>query len=481
VSLRGRLLLVTVGLVAAGLVVADVATFKFTRAFLEQRVDEQLTAARPFAAAALTDRGPFGQPPPGVVVPPGTYAEFRNGAGDVVAATTFGYQEGSSPPLPAELPEPSSDGSSDRTVAFTVRQGGTSWRALATTIGGVGTLIVAVPLTETTATLRQLLGVELVASVLVLAAVIGLALWLVRLGLRPLEDMGETADAIAAGDLSRRVSPAEPRTEVGRLGMALNGMLAQIEAAFEQRKASEHRLRRFVADASHELRTPLTSIRGYAELFRRGADQRPEDLARSMAAIEAEAARMGVLVDDLLLLARLDQGRPLERERVDLATVASQAVDAARAIDAARDVSLEVDGDVTILGDAGRLRQVLDNLLDNVRVHTPAGTPAHVRLAREADEVAVSVSDEGPGLADEVRATAFERFSRGDSTRSRGTGGAGLGLAIVAAIVEAHGGSVEVGETAAGATFELRLPADGSGPGGTGPQPAASPNRSSNT
>jgi two-component system OmpR family sensor kinase len=320
-------------------------------------------------------------------------------------------------------------------------------------------LIVAVPLTETNATLRQLLGVELVASAVVLAAAVVLALWLVRLGLKPLEDMATTADAIAAGDLSRRVAPAEKRTEVGRLGMALNGMLSQIEAAFEQRSNSEERLRRFVADASHELRTPLTSIRGYAELFRRGAEARPEDLARSMAAIETEAVRMGVLVDDLLLLARLDQGRPLEHERVDLGAVAGEAVSAARAIDPSRDVSLEIEGEVVVDGDAGRLRQVLDNLLDNARVHTPEGTPAHVRVARQGDDVVVTVSDKGPGLSPEARRRVFERFYRDDGARSRETGGAGLGLAIVAAIAEAHSGAVRVLDGDGGAAFEVRMPA----------------------
>jgi two-component system OmpR family sensor kinase len=340
-----------------------------------------------------------------------------------------------------------------------VNEAGTSWRALATTLPGVGTLIVAVPLSETTATLRQLLGVELAASAIVLAAVIGLALWLVRLGLKPLEDMGLTADAIAAGDLTRRVEPANPRTEVGRLGMALNGMLSQIEAAFEQRTKSEDRLRRFVADASHELRTPLTSIRGYAELFRRGAGQRPEDLERSMAAIEAEASRMGVLVEDLLLLARLDQGRPLEIARVDLGAIATEAVEAARAIDPGRDVSLEVDGDVSIDGDAGRLRQVLDNLLDNARVHTPAGTPARVRVARDGEAVVLTVDDEGPGLTPEAHERVFERFYRDDGARSRETGGAGLGLAIVDAITTAHGGEVRALDVVEGASFEVRIPA----------------------
>jgi two-component system OmpR family sensor kinase len=241
--------------------------------------------------------------------------------------------------------------------------------------------------------------------------------------------------------------------------MALNGMLSQIEAAFEQRTKSEDRLRRFVADASHELRTPLTSIRGYAELFRRGAGQRPEDLERSMAAIEAEASRMGVLVEDLLLLARLDQGRPLEIARVDLGAIATEAVEAARAIDPGRDVSLEVDGDVSIDGDAGRLRQVLDNLLDNARVHTPAGTPARVRVARDGEAVVLTVADEGPGLTPEAHERVFERFYRDDGARSRETGGAGLGLAIVDAITTAHGGEVRALDVVEGASFEVRIPA----------------------
>jgi two-component system OmpR family sensor kinase len=286
----------------------------------------------------------------------------------------------------------------------------------------------------------------------------------VRLGLRPLEGIGETAGAIAAGDLTRRVTPAEERTEVGRLGLSLNAMLAQIEAAFEERRASEARLRRFVADASHELRTPLTSIRGYAELFRRGAGARPEDLAKSMARIEAEASRMGVLVDDLLLLARLDQGRPLERDPVDLGAIATEAVEAFRAIDPGRHIDVVVEGDVSLTGDGGRLRQVIDNLLDNVRAHTPAAAPAHVRVAGHEHEVDLSVIDEGPGLSREASARLFERFYRGDPARSRQTGGAGLGLSIVAAIVEAHGGTVRATAADAapghdgGVTFEVRLP-----------------------
>jgi two-component system OmpR family sensor kinase len=282
----------------------------------------------------------------------------------------------------------------------------------------------------------------------------------VRVGLRPLEGIGETAGAIAAGDLSRRVEPADERTEVGRLGRSLNAMLAQIEAAFEERRASESRLRRFVADASHELRTPLTSIRGYAELFRRGADTRPEDLEKSMARIEAEASRMGVLVDDLLLLARLDQGRPLEREPVDLHAVVTEAVESARAIDPDRPVDLAIDDDVRLVGDEARLRQVLDNLLENARIHTPDGTPVHVRVGMDGTHVVISVRDEGPGLSAEDTTKAFERFYRGDPVRSRTTGGSGLGLSIAAAIVDAHGGTtIAASHEGSGATFEVRIPA----------------------
>jgi two-component system OmpR family sensor kinase len=256
------------------------------------------------------------------------------------------------------------------------------------------------------------------------------------------------------------VEPTDERTEIGRLGIALNSMLAQIEAAFEERRASESRLRRFVADASHELRTPLTSIRGYAELFRRGASSRPEDLEKSMRRIEVEASRMGVLVDDLLLLARLDQGRPLERAPVDLSVVAGDAVESARAVEPDRPIDVALSRPALVEGDEGKLRQVVDNLLDNVRVHTSPRTPVHVKVERSGSEVVLSVVDEGAGLSPEAAGRVFERFYRGDPARSRVTGGAGLGLSIVAAIVEAHGGRVGVSSPeGAGAAFEVRLPA----------------------
>jgi two-component system OmpR family sensor kinase len=296
-------------------------------------------------------------------------------------------------------------------------------------------------------------------TLLVIGSVGALAWWVVRLGLRPLEEIGETASHIAAGDLTRRVERAEPRTEVGRLGLALNAMLSRIEEAFAERKASEERLRRFLADASHELRTPLTSIRGYAELFRRGADSRPEDLAKSMDRIEQESARMGLLVDDLLLLARLDQGRPIERDHVDLAALAADAVTDARAIDPNRDITLEAPPSAALEGDEVRLRQVTANLLSNALMHTPPGTPIEVRVAVDGTHATLEVADHGPGLHPDDVARVFERFYRSDPSRTRESGGAGLGLSIVKAIAEAHGGSVEVVTAPGqGATFKVALP-----------------------
>jgi two-component system OmpR family sensor kinase len=323
---------------------------------------------------------------------------------------------------------------------------------------------------------------------------LGVAAWLIiKHDLRPLEAMADTADVIAAGDLSQRVEPAEPRTEVGRLGLSLNAMLAQIEVAFAERAATEEKLRRFLADASHELRTPLTSIRGYAEVFERGAKDDPEDLATAMRRIEEESKRMGVMVDELLLLARLGEGREPEREPVDLARVVSDAVGDARAADAARDISLDAPAELVVTGDEHQLRQVVANLLGNARKHTPAGCPVQVRLRAEgaddgradatgkAGAAVLEVADEGPGLTPEIAAKVFEPFYRADKSRTRQSGGAGLGLAIVAAIVEAHGGSVALRTQAGqGATFSVRLPlassqVDVSNGSGAGPHATASP------
>jgi two-component system OmpR family sensor kinase len=270
--------------------------------------------------------------------------------------------------------------------------------------------------------------------------------------------IAETAAKIGAGDLTQRIEREDDRTEIGRLGRALNAMLAQIEAGYRAREASERKLRRFVADASHELRTPLAAVRAYAELFGRGAAERPADLERSMAGINRESERMSLLVEDLLLLARLDEGRPLEQERVRLDQVAREAIDAARAVEPGRTIEAELE-EAVVIGDHDRLRQVVDNLLANVRAHTPAGTPARVRVAPNGAAALVEVADEGPGLDEEQLEHVFERFFRTDASRARASGGVGLGLSIVDAVVRAHGGEATASSRPGeGTTIRLQLP-----------------------
>jgi two-component system OmpR family sensor kinase len=325
---------------------------------------------------------------------------------------------------------------------------------------GFGTTVVALPLSDVDRTLHRLLAVEalVIGGVLLLLAA---AAWaVVRVGLLPLDRMGHTAGAIAGGDLSHRVESADPRTEVGRLGIALNAMLDRLERAFTARKQSEDRLRQFIADASHELRTPLASIRGYAELFRMGAAREPEDVEKAMRRIEEEAARMGVLVEDLLTLARLDEIADAPHTEVDLGRLVGDAVDDARATAPDRVIEPHVDGDTVVMGDAHQLRQVLANLLRNALVHTPAGTPIEVNAAREDGAVRLEVRDHGPGLPTDDPSAIFERFWRSEGGRKQGRAGAGLGLAIVAGIVDAHRGQVEASNAPdGGASFVVRLPA----------------------
>jgi two-component system OmpR family sensor kinase len=335
-------------------------------------------------------------------------------------------------------------------------------------LAGGGAVVVAAPLGDVQNTVQRLAALQLVIGVVVLLAFAALGYAVVRRSLRPLVEVESTAEAIAAGDLTRRVPESDPRTEVGSLAGSLNAMLGQIEGAFGAQRASEanarqseERMRRFIADASHELRTPLTSIRGFAELYRQGAVSDPAELDRVMRRVEDEAARMGLLVEDLLLLARLDQQRPLQREPVDLLDLARDAVHDASAVDPGRPVSLEVmSGEPPVVtGDDARLRQVFGNLVTNALTHTPAGTPVVVRVGTYGAEAVVEVVDRGPGLSAEQAARAFERFYRADASRTRAHGGSGLGLSIVAALVAAHGGRVDL-DTAPGegATFRVRLP-----------------------
>ena len=349
------------------------------------------------------------------------------------------------------------------------------WRMLTTQLAGGAVLTVGEDLADVESALDHLVWVNLLVGVGVLVILTLVGVGLVRLNLRPLVDIEQTAGAIARGDLTRRVPEGPPNTELGRLSSALNTMLSQIETAFRARAASEaqavrseQRMRQFVADASHELRTPLTSIRGFAELYRQGAAPDPAAIVRR---IEDEAARMGLLVEDLLLLARLDQERPLRIEPVHLIELVNDAAEAARAVAPDRPIAVELGdaaGALVVSGDQDRLRQVVGNLVTNALTHTPPSTPVTLRLrADDPDHAVVEVADRGPGLRAEQAEQVFERFYRVDRARTRqavgGPGlphsGAGLGLAIVAALVAAHHGTVSV-QTAPGegATFRVRLP-----------------------
>jgi two-component system, OmpR family, sensor kinase len=468
VTLRTRLLLALLGLVALGLLVAGVATFTSLRSFLLDRVDQQLREAREPVVLSLSSgsqlpgvtQGPGGPRPS---LPPGTYGALLDSSGTVLSKVTYSYgQSGTAvPKLPSPLPTaPTDDSASTVFNAPSSSSSSTGFRVLLQRYPSRGLILeVAVPITETTQTLNRLLGIEALVSVLVLAALAAASWLLIKRDLRPLEAMADTAGEIAAGDLTQRVTPAEPRTEVGRLGLSLNAMLEQIEVAFAERAATEEKLRRFLADASHELRTPLTSIRGYAEVFRRGAKDDPEDLDTAMRRIEEESRRMGVMVEELLVLARLGEGRQPEREPVDLTRVLNDAVADVRAASPDREISLDAADATTVMGDDHQLRQVLANLLANAREHTPAGTPVRVTLAAADGQAVLCVADEGPGLPAGEADKVFEPFYRADPSRTRDTGGAGLGLAIVAAIVEDHGGTVAAAsQPGDGATFTVRLP-----------------------
>lgn len=468
-SLRTRLVVGVTVLAAVGLAVADIATYASLHSFLFHRTSVSLDSAHIGVERALA-LATSARIDALTAAAPGDYIEVRKLDGEVVesgAITQFPGQEAPpAPRFPSKIALPPADrNGGDRTTYLTVpaRSGGDRYRVRASIEPDAGAyvLLIAAPLNDVDSTLNKLLAVELLVAAVVLVALGALGLWVVRLGLSPLEAIGSTAAAIAGGDLSHRVERAEERTEVGRLGLALNAMLGQIETGFKAREASERRLRRFVADASHELRSPLAAVRAYAELFTRGADRRPEDLARSMTGITRESERMSVLVEDLLLLARLDEGRPLEREPVELERVVGDAVEVARTVNPDRLISLE-SRPVRVLGDAERLRQIVDNLLSNTRAHTPAGAPVRVSVGHDERTAYIEVADSGPGLTTDEMERVFERFYRADESRSRASGGVGLGLSIVVAVAEAHGGSVSAtSQPGAGATFRIELPFTG--------------------
>jgi len=474
VSLKVRLIAVLCALVIVALAAVDAITYASFRSYVAGQVDQQLYKSANLVLNALGGSGQFFGAPgdfANQLVTPGTMAtELTSGGQAIDPWKTFGYATQSFPILPPSLARLAARQLSP--VYATVPGEGTvrSFRVLEASLTNGNVLAEAIPLTDTDATLRRLLELEILVSGAVLVALAAATWLIIRLGLQPLQKMADTAGEIAAGDLSQRVEETDDRTEVGRLGGALNVMLARIESAFREREESEARLRRFVADASHELRTPLTSIRGYAELFQHGLADRPEDLEAAMRRIESESTRMAGLVDDLLLLARLDQGRPLEREPVDLSTLAADVAQDAQVVDPSRSVSLEAPPSCLIVGDEGRLRQLMGNLVSNALAYTPAGTPFEIIVTLQPPvgvvpvRAVLSVADHGPGIPAEIAPHVFERFWRSDPARVHAQGGVGLGLSIVSAIADAHGGRVWLVETpGGGATFNVELPIE-SGP-----------------
>jgi two-component system OmpR family sensor kinase len=505
VSLRLRLVFAVAVVALVALAGADVATFSSFRASLIGRLDSTLRAAAGPLEACL-DRGGRLTPTILTEASPGIVAEVRSAGGRIlqhveavsvphgVAVAQFGPaiakptglralvpSRGGTGPLSDDCLQPRPLGPSAKEAPFRPVRLGTgryftsagagaahpAFRVRLSVVADRRLLVIAVPFQPTADILERLLFIELGVSAAALIVAIGLGMLLVRVGVRPLLEVERTAEDIVGGDLDARVPERfREQTEIGRLTHVLNSMLGRLSEEFHARdetaKAlarSENRMRQFLADASHELRTPIAAISAYAELFSTGAADRPEDLSRVLSGVRAETARMETLVEDLVLLASLDEGRPIEQHPVELVALCAEAVRAASAIGSQWPIELVALDSVEVVGDGTRLRQVVDNLLANVRAHTPAGTTATVRVLAEDGDAVIEVADRGPGLGESVRGRVFERFFREDTSRSRASGGTGLGLAIVQAIVAAHGGTVEVSDTpGGGATFTVRLP-----------------------
>lgn len=487
-SLRGRLTLLTAAIFAACLVIVAVAVPRLVHNSLMERLDGDVADTRQVAADALGDNIGFPGGPGRDRRSPlsnAAYAELYETDGTLIKAQFLDDRTDadSRPDLPGDLP--AADGE-PFTVPSVSGADPASWRVAVypiiietRAIGGTvvdqrdAILVVALPTSEVVATTTSVERIVWITSAVSVAALLLLAWLFVGLGLRPLRRMERSAASITdAADLGQRVDHPPANTELGRLGSTINGMLGRLEASFSEQQATEARLRRFAADASHELRTPLTSIRGYAELYRRGGDD-AEQVSRSMSRIEHEAARMGSLVDDLLLLARADADLPLDRQPVDLRAIVEGLAADARVVAPDRTISVDAEA-CTVTGDRHRLTQAVANVLTNARVHTPAGSPIELALrvlppplpgpdgAPGAPRAEVVVTDHGAGLEPDQLARVFERFYRVDTARTRERGGSGLGLSITAAIVAAHGGSATARATpGGGATFVLTLPMDG--------------------
>ncbi|MFG2861190.1 ATP-binding protein [Streptomyces sioyaensis] len=468
-SLRARLMAGVVLLAALGMVAVNATSLIALRSYLINAADAKLANARDGIRHRKLDR-PTRTIKAGLLsqTPGGFYAALLDEHGRVVAQTPAKNLNGTPAPVPA-LPTPVPDGFAERPVTLPTRETPVPrYRTLAFPVGPHATVqprpgapakpfrtvVIAESLGPTDDVVYWLIGADAVATLTALGAIVLLSHGVLRLSLRPLRDVATTATAIAEGNVDQRIEVTSRHSEIGEVATALN-------RAFDERQHSEERLRQFVADASHELRTPLTTIRGWAQLHLHGLARDPELVERAMLRIEDEASRMHGMVEELLLLARLDQGRPLAAAPVDLGKLAQDAVADARAVDPGRPITIDEQGETFAHGDEDRLLQVLRNLLDNALRYTSPGTPISVTVHAPDDvHVELNVTDQGPGMDPDTAARIFERFYRGDASRTPGSGGTGLGLSIVKSIAEAHGGTVTVRTTPdEGSTFTVTLPA----------------------
>ena len=469
-SLRNRLILASVVLASFAIIASDFAANAALRTYLISQVDDQLINISNTSLNRLDRAGiapleaddknsPFKILEPLRGVPTATSITLLDIDGNLIGQV--GGELGGKNFAVTGLKIAEVGQYKNRPFTIEGRDGEPDIRALAQMLPtGMGSVIVADSLEKVDKTLSQLRFLFLILGLIALIAIAMAARWIIALGLKPLEAVEDTAEAIAAGDLSARLPAAKPDTEVGRLTTSLNTMLARIEESFTARLESENKLRRFVADASHELRTPLTAIRGFAELHRQGAVVGEEKTKELINRIEKESVRMSSLVEDLLLLARLDQSRELAKEPVDLNTLITEAVASARAAGPNHPIEIKLEAsEIFVLGDSQRIHQVIANLLANARAHTPNGTQISITAMQGVSETTIAVSDKGPGLSQADQNRIFERFYRADPSRVRNSGeGSGLGLSIVDAVMKAHGGYVTVkSEVGQGATFTLHF------------------------